>query len=63
MTYSAPIPAGDLLVDMSEVALLSALKVQMEGLAALFGGAPKEKAPADMAQEDATEEAFDNLPV
>jgi hypothetical protein len=62
MTYSAPMPASDLLVEMSELALLSALKLQMEGLAVLFGGAPHE-APSDVAQDDKTEEAFDNLPV
>lgn len=63
MTYSAPIPASDLMVDMSEVALLSALKLQMEGLAVLFGGARYDKAPSDVVQDDDVEKAFDNLPV
>jgi hypothetical protein len=64
MTYSPPIPASDLMVDLSESALLAALKVQLEGLALLFGGAPPKKGPSDLAQYDAdTEAAFDNLPV
>ncbi len=63
MTYSAPFPATDLMVEMSEVALLSALKLQMEGLAVLFGGAPHENASSDLAQDDEVEEGFDNLPV
>ena len=52
MTYSAPFPATDLMVEMSEVALLSALKLQMEGLAVLFGGAPHENALSDLTQDD-----------
>lgn len=63
MTYSAPFPATDLRVEMSDVALLSALKLQMEGLAVLFSGASHENASSDLAQDDETEEAFDNLPV
>ena len=63
MTYSAPFPATDLMVEMSEVALLSALKLQMEGLAVLFGGAPHENALSDLTQDDEVEEGFDNLPV
>ncbi len=63
MTYSAPFPATALMVEMSEVALLSALKLQMEGLAVLFGGAPHENASSDLAQDDETEEDCDNLPV
>ena len=51
------------MVEMSETAFLSALKLQMEGLAVLFGGAPYSSAPFDVAQDDQVEETFDNLPV
>jgi hypothetical protein len=61
--YPAPIPASDLIGDLSEAALLSALKLQMEGLASVFGTAPQQRPRVDLAQEERTEEAFDNVPV
>lgn len=62
MTYSAPIKATDLFVEMSDAAILAALKLQMEGLAALFGTSCPPQ--AKLVQSDAdTEAAFDNLPV
>lgn len=62
MTYSAPITATDLFVEMSDAAILAALKLQMEGLAALFGTSCPPQAKLDHRDAD-TEAAFDNLPV
>ena len=62
MTYSAPITATDLLVEMSDAAILAALKLQMEGLAALFGTSCPPQAKLDQSDAE-TEAAFDNLPV
>ena len=62
MTYSAPITATDLLVERSDAAILAALKLQMEGLAALFGTSYPPQAKLDQRDAD-TEAAFDNLPV
>ena len=63
MTHPAPVPVGDLLVDLSQAAQLSVLKLQMEGLFALFGSAAHQKPAIDPMQDDVVEEAFDNLPV
>jgi hypothetical protein len=63
MTYPAPFQATDRMLDMSEVTLLSALKLQLEGLAVLFGGALQEEASSDLAQDGEMQKGFDNLPV
>ena len=62
MTYCAPITAADLLVELSDAAILATLKLQMEGLAALFGTTSPPQAELDQRDAD-TEAAFDNLPV
>ncbi len=63
MTPSNRIAAPDLLTELSEGAILAALKLQLEGLAVLFGGTA-EPAQTDIAKTDAMAEAlFDNMPV
>ena len=63
MTYSAPVPAIDQTVELSQAAHLPALKLQMEGLFALFGSAVHQKPAIDPMQDDVAEQAFDNVPV
>lgn len=48
----------------AETSALSLLKVEMEGLAVLFGGEAAPKSEAALRAEDEAEEAsFDNMPV
>lgn len=64
MTYSARLPSGAPLGEMSQDVLLAALKLQMQGLVALFGNAPSENTPTYLAQQEAeTDDDFDNMPV
>ncbi len=64
MTYSAPIPSNDVMIQISEGALLSALRLQLEGLAALFGGVAHDTTLVHLAQsEEEIEAGFDNLPL
>ena len=64
MTYPAPIHSNDVMIQMSEGVLLSALRLQLEGLAVLFGGVPHDTTLAHLAQrEEEIEAGFDNLPL
>jgi hypothetical protein len=52
------------MIQMSEGVLLSALRLQLEGLAVLFGGVPHDTTLAHLAQrEEEIEAGFDNLPL
>lgn len=62
MTNSAPIHSNDVMIQMSEGVLLSALRLQLEGLAVLFGGVPHDTTIAHLAQREAEiGSGFDNL--
>lgn len=52
------------LTEASQAAALAALKVEMEGLAILFGGTQEPRTEAELRADAAeTENGFDNLPV
>lgn len=63
--------AGELMSEVAEASLagskavaLAALKLEMEGLASLFGGYAGIKSGAGQREEEAdTEASFDNMPV
>lgn len=62
MTNSAPIQSNDVMIQMSEGVLLSALRLQLEGLAVLFGGVPHDTTIAHLTQREAEiGSGFDNL--
>ena len=50
--------------EVSQAAALAALKVEMEGLAILFGGTREPRTEAELRADAAeTEDGFDNLPI
>lgn len=64
MTYSVPIPLQDLMIEMRQSALLASLKLQMQGLAALFAGDVPSTPRTDLAQQETdTQAGCDTLPV
>ena len=64
MTYSAHSTPCDPFGDVSDGALLAALKQQMEGLATLFSGLAQDTAQKPKPQDDFVfDSAFDALPV